>query len=120
MAKRSSVPWYITTFFKLVSPFIDPVTKTKMEFSPDMPAWVPKEQLPTDLGGDVALEYDHEVFWPALTALGESKRNEMKERWEKRGKKIGESEFYIRGGEDAQPATAEEPAKASEPAEPQP
>ncbi|KAF1815050.1 CRAL/TRIO domain-containing protein [Eremomyces bilateralis CBS 781.70] len=121
----NDLPWYITTFFKLVSPFIDPVTKTKMIFGPDIPAYIPKEQLPTDLKGDVAFEYDHAAYWPALTALCETRRKEQRERWETRGKKIGESEFYLRGGEDAQTEEVKEvkdvkDVKESESVTPQP
>ena len=44
-------------------------------------------------------EYEHEVYWPALNELAAKRRAAMVERWETAGKKVGESEWYLRGGE---------------------
>lgn len=41
------------------------------------------------------------MYWPALNELAAKKRAMMMERWIKAGKKIGESEYYLRGGEKA-------------------
>jgi hypothetical protein len=51
-------------------------------------------------GGECEFEYDHATYWPALDALAAKRRKEMTERWEKAGKHIGESEVYIRGGDE--------------------
>jgi CRAL/TRIO domain len=93
------VPWYVTTFFKLISPFIDPVTKTKMKFNEPLQNHVPPEQLMKDYGGNVDFEYDHATYWPALASLCEKRRNDYRSRWEKAGKKIGEHEAFLRGGD---------------------
>ena len=45
-------------------------------------------------------EYDHKVYWPALNGLAEQRRSEQLERWVKGGKRIGESEGYLKGGEE--------------------
>ncbi|ORX95212.1 CRAL-TRIO domain-containing protein, partial [Clohesyomyces aquaticus] len=94
------LPWYITTFLKLLSPFIDPVTKTKMRYNEPLETHIPSSQLLKASGGDVDFTYDHDVYWPALNELADQRRREKLERWEKAGRHIGESELFLKGGEE--------------------
>ncbi|KAL8964152.1 MAG: hypothetical protein Q9183_004657, partial [Haloplaca sp. 2 TL-2023] len=94
----SLVPWVVWGFFKLINPFIDPATREKLKFDQDLRDLVPTAQLLKTHGGDVNFEYDHDVYWPALNELCAKKRAAMMERWEQAGKKVGESEYYLRGG----------------------
>lgn len=94
------MPWYVTTFLKLVSPFIDPVTKTKMRYNEPLTDHIPASQLMKHANGEVDFEYNHEIYWPALDKLATERRQERKERWEKAGKLVGESEIYLWGGEE--------------------
>ena len=93
------VPWIVQPFFKLINPFIDPATREKLKFDHDLRLLVPPVQLLKTHGGDVDFEYEHEVYWPALNELAAKRRAAMVERWETAGKKVGESEWYLRGGE---------------------
>jgi hypothetical protein len=93
------VPWYVTGFFKLISPFIDPVTKAKMKFNEPFANFIPKEQLLTKFDGDLEFEYKHDVYWPALNELCQQRRKDYVARWEKAGKQIGESEAYLKGAD---------------------
>ncbi|KAF2652235.1 CRAL/TRIO domain-containing protein, partial [Lophiostoma macrostomum CBS 122681] len=93
------LPWYITMFLKALSPFIDPVTKTKMRYNEPLPDHIPKEQLMKNAGGECEFVYEHEVYWPALNELADKRRAERKARWEERGGKIGDSEWVLWGGE---------------------
>ncbi|KIV99448.1 hypothetical protein, variant [Verruconis gallopava] len=95
----SDLPWYVTTFYKLISPFIDPVTKSKMKFNEPLTQHVPAEQLLKAYGGKVDFEYDHKVYWPALNEICDARRRDYAARWEKAGKQIGEHEAYLRGGD---------------------
>lgn len=95
----ATVPWYVTTFYKLISPFIDPVTKAKMKFNEPLPQHVPAAQLLKAYGGDVEFEYNHATYWPALVQLCERRRKDYEARWQKAGKLIGEHEDYLRGGD---------------------
>ena len=105
----------------MITPFIDPITREKLHFNEEVSKYVPKEQLWTELGGDVQFEYDHSVYWPALTALCKERSNERMARWEKAGKNVGESEIYLRGGDAPSiaagqattPATAPAPVEAA-------
>ncbi|KAI8952311.1 CRAL-TRIO domain-containing protein [Xylaria longipes] len=93
-----NVPWVVWGFFKLITPFIDPLTKEKLKFNEDMTQYVTPEQLATDIkGGQLPFEYNHSVYWPALTKLSNQRRAERLQRWEAGGKLIGESEDYLRG-----------------------
>lgn len=95
----TNVPWVIWGFFKLITPFIDPVTREKIKFNEDMKLYVPREQLMKEANGDVNFQYDHKTYWPALTKLTEMKRKAYRERWLAAGSRIGEYELYLRGGE---------------------
>lgn len=88
-------------FFKAISAFIDPVTRSKMKFNEPLATHVPKTQLMQEQGGDVAFEYDHSIYWPALHALADERRLAAQKKWESAGKHIGESELYLKGAEGA-------------------
>lgn len=93
-----AVPWIVWGFFKLITPFIDPLTREKLKFNEDMTQYVPKEQLWTEYaGGLLDFEYDHSVYWPALMKLCEERREARRERWIAGGKLIGEHEDYLKG-----------------------
>lgn len=92
-----NVPWLVWGFFKLINPFIDPLTREKMKFDVDMRKVVPPEQLMQVYGGDVNFEYQHEVYWPALNKLADERRKEIRQRWESAGSCVGESETYLKG-----------------------
>nr|OQO21246.1 hypothetical protein B0A51_10736 [Rachicladosporium sp. CCFEE 5018] len=95
----SQLPWYVNIFFKAIAGFIDPVTKEKMKFNEDLRIWVPPEQLWNQATGDLDFEYDHAVYWKALQGECEKRRKAYRERWESGGKRIGEFEAYLRGGD---------------------
>lgn len=96
-ACMKDVPWYIWGFFKMIGPFIDPLTKEKLKFDVDLRKVVPPEQLLKAYGGDCEFEYDHNAYWPAFNGLAEEKRIAMVKNWEAAGKKVGESETYLKG-----------------------
>jgi CRAL/TRIO domain len=97
----SLVPWVVWGFFKLITPFIDPITREKLKFNEDMKAYVPSEQLwSEDWAGDMDFEYDHDTYWPALNEMCKKRREDKKRRWEAGGKIVGESEDYLAGGTD--------------------
>ena len=101
------MPWYVNAFLKLINPFIDPVTKSKIKPNEPLPNHVPVSQLMTVSGGEVDFKYDHSVYWPALDKLTTERRQQRRERWEKAGKLIGESEIYLWGGEEGSIAEKE-------------
>ncbi|CAK7200967.1 Phosphatidylinositol transfer protein (PITP) [Sporothrix eucalyptigena] len=92
-----NVPWVVWGFFKLITPFIDPLTREKLKFNEDMNQYVPSEQLWTEFLGKLEFDYDHDVYWPALTKLAAERRAARVTRWEAGGKQIGELEDYLFG-----------------------
>ncbi|KAL1956038.1 hypothetical protein VTO42DRAFT_7853 [Malbranchea cinnamomea] len=93
-----NMPIVIVGFMKLITPFIDPMTRQKLKFNEDLRQLVPPSQLLKAVGGDVEFEYDHSVYWPALNELAAQRRKEYRERWIQGGKRVGEHENYLRGG----------------------
>ena len=91
------MPWVVWGFFKLITPFIDPLTREKLKFNEDMNQYVPTEQLWTEFNGQQEFEYDHSVYWPALLKLCNERREARKARWVAGGKLIGELEDYLSG-----------------------
>ena len=85
-------------FFKIVTPFLDPVTKEKLKFNENLGNHVPPSQLMKSVGGEVDFEYNHAAYWPALNKLAEIKQKEYRERWIQGGKRIGEYEHYLKTG----------------------
>ncbi|RYO76611.1 hypothetical protein DL764_010287 [Monosporascus ibericus] len=93
-----NVPWVVTGFFKLIHPFMDPMTREKLKFNDDLTKYIPKEHLMKGYeGGELDFEYDHSAYWPALNELCSQRRAEQKARWEASGKHIGELEDYLKG-----------------------
>lgn len=52
----------------------------------------------TTYGGEVDFQYDHATYWPALNQLADERRAAYRERWIRGGKRVGELESYLKGG----------------------
>ncbi|KAA8910519.1 CRAL/TRIO domain protein [Sphaerosporella brunnea] len=94
-----NLPWFVWGFFKLINPFIDPLTREKLKFNENLRDHVPPEQLDKRFGGDCEFDYDHSKYWPELCRLTDEKRAQMTARWIAGGSKIGASEFELKGGD---------------------
>ncbi|KXX76557.1 Phosphatidylinositol transfer protein PDR16 [Madurella mycetomatis] len=105
-----NMPWIVTGFFKLITPFIDPNTREKLKFNEDMSQYVPIEQMWTEFNGKLEFDYDHSTYWPALHKLCGERREARWQRWVAGGQQLGESEDYLAG-------TAESGVAASRAAE---
>lgn len=108
----SSIFW---GFYRLVSPFVDPVTKDKIRFNPDVRTLIPPSQLEKEnFKGDYDFVYNHEETYKFVDEMCRKKREEQYARWKQFGNgKCGLSEFIIRGGmEEAREAEEAEEAAA--------
>ncbi|GAA5961025.1 hypothetical protein JCM3765_006506 [Sporobolomyces pararoseus] len=96
-----NIPGFFFTFYKLVSPFVDPVTKEKIRFlegKADATSLIPPAQLQKIFGGEINFEYDHETYFPALTKLCMERKQENLKRWKQfGGGKCGIDEAVIKG-----------------------
>ncbi|KAL7409031.1 CRAL-TRIO domain-containing protein [Mrakia frigida] len=91
------VPWILNAFFKVILPWIDPVTRAKLVFNAPAP-WVPEDHLEEAFGGKLPFEYDQETYLPSLLKLCSERRQLYRERWVKDGSRIGASEWILKGG----------------------
>ncbi|KAG9103102.1 hypothetical protein FRC06_000204 [Ceratobasidium sp. 370] len=95
-----NVPTLVNLFFRAIMPFVDPITRAKIKFNPEVvqEGLFDKSQVMKEWGGELDFVYEHEKSWPGLVGLCESLRAEMKERWHKLGGSVGLSEWDIKGG----------------------
>ncbi|KAG6901794.1 hypothetical protein C0995_007820 [Termitomyces sp. Mi166 len=110
-----NVPFLLNAFYKLINPFIDPVSREKMKFNPRV---IDDNLFTRDMvmsewwGGDRDFEYVHDRYWPALTKLCESRRNVWLEKWRALGGTVGSKEWEYKS-EGTTPVTVKESRRAS-------
>jgi len=63
-----NLPWILNFFMKAIQPFMDPVTRDKIRFNPNLLELFPAEQLDAQLGGEYHYEFEHEAYWKQLCA----------------------------------------------------
>jgi hypothetical protein len=63
-----NLPILLTFFYKGISPFLDPVTRDKMRFNPNLSELIPRSQLDANFGGDHTLIFDPESYWDQIVA----------------------------------------------------
>ncbi|KAI0321247.1 CRAL-TRIO domain-containing protein [Amylostereum chailletii] len=61
-----NLPYLLSFFYKGISPFLDPITRDKMRFNPDLFELIPRSQLDADFGGDYEFEWDFEAYWAQM------------------------------------------------------
>lgn len=95
-----NVPFLLNAFYKLITPFIDPVTREKMKFNPSVvkDGLFTADMVTKDWGGDCEIVYEHEKYWPALLKLVDDRRKDQLERWRTLGGTIGIKEWDYKGG----------------------
>ena len=90
-------------FLKLIMPFVDPVTKSKVSLNEDP---VKKEVFTAEnminsigWGGSANFVYEHDKYWPSFIGTCKERRKHNLERWRSLGGKLGikESEYKTEG-----------------------
>ncbi|EIN09807.1 CRAL/TRIO domain-containing protein [Punctularia strigosozonata HHB-11173 SS5] len=116
-----NLPWLLAGFYKLITPFVDPVTREKMKFNP---AVVPDGLFAPDMvmkahwGGEREFEWEHAKYWPALVSMCEERRARWRERWRKLGGGVGVKEWEYKGGDaEANAAASASTVKDKTPAD---
>jgi hypothetical protein len=46
---------------------MDPITREKIRFNPDLTEFAPADHLDKEFGGAYLLKFDHGVYWETLT-----------------------------------------------------
>ena len=123
MAVVQNVPFLLHAFYKLITPFIDPITRSKMRFNPKLveDGLFKAGQLMKDgWGGARDFQWDHDKYWPQLAQLAGDLRTQHKARWRALGARVGLREWdYKTAANPAEEAAAvyrEVAAEANEPA----
>ncbi|KAF8825192.1 CRAL/TRIO domain-containing protein [Lentinula edodes] len=110
-----NVPYLVNIFFKLITPFIDPITVQKLKFNPDVvkDGIFAEDQVMKEFwGGNQDFEYDHEKYWPTLVDLCKARKVKWMDEWRKLGGRIGLCESDYKNGGSGQPVTdADSPQK---------
>ncbi|KAI0649476.1 CRAL/TRIO domain-containing protein [Trametes meyenii] len=120
-----NVPFFVNAFFKLITPFIDPLTRPKLRFNPNCltEGLFTEEQLLSEWGGSAHFEYSHERYWNPLVQLCAERRELLWEQWRERGAKVGVREWDIKcavetnkkTGTVTTPTTPDEDDKTAQP-----
>jgi len=63
-----NLPPLLSFFYKGISPFLDPVTRDKMRFNPDLLELIPKEHLDADFGGDYEYDFEPDSYWKQIVS----------------------------------------------------
>lgn len=98
-----NLPFLVNAFFKVITPFVDPVTRPKMRFNPE----IVKEGIFTpeacwkEFGGEIEFVYEHEKYWGKLVGLVNERKKRQLERWKALGGRVGLKEWDVRSGEDS-------------------
>ena len=95
----SNVPFLVNAFFKLITPFIDPLTRPKLRFNPDCIGerlFTPQQLLAEWAGGDADFEYVHERYWGPLVRMCAERRERMWVAWRELGAKVGVREWDVK------------------------
>ncbi|TFK56431.1 CRAL/TRIO domain-containing protein [Heliocybe sulcata] len=61
-----NLPMLLNFFYKGISPFLDPVTRDKIKFNPNLLELIPKDQLYTEFGGTFEYEFEFERYWEQI------------------------------------------------------
>lgn len=105
-----NVPWMLNAFYKLINPFIDPVTRDKMRFNPKtvQDGLFTADCVWKEFGGAVDFKYEHKTYWPHLIELATARREAQMQRWRELGAKVGVREWDLKEGDrlaaEAKPA----------------
>jgi len=90
------IPFFINVFLKILTPFVDPLTRQKIKLNPQVveDGLVAREQLIKDgWGGDIDFEYEHRQFFPALVKMSCERKERWMTKWKKLGATIGTKEW---------------------------
>ncbi|AGO10853.1 AaceriAFR660Wp [[Ashbya] aceris (nom. inval.)] len=94
-----NMPWYGWTFLKLMHPFIDPVTRSKLVYDEPFSTYIDAEQLEATYGGKLDFHYKHEEYWPDFVSVFQERKEYQYARFLKFGALIGLSEFDLKSKE---------------------
>ncbi|KAM6490526.1 CRAL/TRIO domain containing protein [Amanita muscaria] len=90
------IPFLVNAFFKIILPFVDPITREKIKFNPDVVKdgyFTPEMLMTGSWEGAADFEYDHDKYWSALISLCEERKKVWLQKWRSLGGTVGIKEW---------------------------
>ena len=115
-----NVPFLIQAFFKMIGPFIDPVTRSKLKFNPNpiQDGMFTADELFKEggWGGSREFVWDHEKYWPAFVRMCEEIAEGQMARWRELGARVGcdEKDYKMEDSVRTVPGSPATPAAKAE------
>lgn len=113
-----NIPFLLNAFYKMINPFIDPVTREKLKFNPNCVKeghFEPDMLIKENWGGGRTTEYVHEKYWPALLKMTAERKEMFKDRWRKLGGNIGVKEWEYKAEAPAEEVEEKDEEKIETP-----
>ncbi|KAF8183935.1 CRAL-TRIO domain-containing protein [Pholiota molesta] len=109
-----NVPFLINAFFKVVMPLVDPITRNKVKFNPEIfkDGLFTTDNVMKEWGGDHHFEYDHDKYWPDLVTRCQSRTKNWEKNWRELGATVGISEWAYKTHTDSDASTVDEKAES--------
>ncbi len=101
----------------MILPFVDPHTRQKIKFNPDIYKdgyFTPDMAMKGWWGGEQDFEYVHEKYWPRLVEMSEERVKIWTQNWRELGAKVGISEWEYKMRSDNSVITVDLPADKTE------
>ncbi|KII85022.1 hypothetical protein PLICRDRAFT_31859 [Plicaturopsis crispa FD-325 SS-3] len=116
-----NVPFLVNAFLKLIMPFVDPITRMKIKFNPDVvkDGFFAADNVMESWGGTCNFQYEHEQYWPALVAMCAERKKANMERWRALGGTVGLKEWDYKQESESKTSVLDEQTLAAAPAETQ-
>ncbi|KJA26316.1 hypothetical protein HYPSUDRAFT_181095 [Hypholoma sublateritium FD-334 SS-4] len=90
-----NVPFLVNAFFKVVMPLVDPITRQKVKFNPEIfkDGLFTTDMAMKEWGGECNFEYKHDQYWADLVAMCNVRSKAWMENWRSLGACVGVSEW---------------------------
>lgn len=90
-----NVPFLVNAFFKVVMPLVDPITRQKVKFNPEIfkDGLFTTDMAMKEWGGDCNFEYKHDKYWADLVAMCNVRSRAWMQNWRALGACVGVSEW---------------------------
>lgn len=96
-----NIPFLVNAFFKLILPFVDPITRQKVHFNPNTVKdglFTSENIMKEHWGGAADFKYEHEKYWPALVEMTTKQRTGWMAKWKDLGARVGLKEWDYKTG----------------------
>ncbi|KAG2022536.1 hypothetical protein CC2G_000278 [Coprinopsis cinerea AmutBmut pab1-1] len=65
----TNLPFILNFFYKGIERFLDPVTRDKLRFNPNLTEIIPESQLDADFGGSYEFDFEPKCYWDQIIEI---------------------------------------------------